>query len=117
MKNYKFNKNKVYKRIDVIQKYLFEITPKEYNSQPLSIKQALEFIFDYVVNDGGNYGKKRESAMGNMKTWFIFGYEKWGGLKPSYCLSPDGKCLKPLFFGLWIKCKYTEAQQDVAPKV
>jgi hypothetical protein len=41
--------------------------------------------------------------MGNMKTWFIFGFEKWGGLKPAYCIDNKGNKLKPLFWGIWIK--------------
>lgn len=45
--------------------------------------------------------------MGKMKIWFIFGFEKWGGLKPAYACIDDNKYMKPLFFGLWIKCKKT----------
>jgi hypothetical protein len=48
--------------------------------------------------------------MGNLKTWFIFGYEKWGNLKPAYVCRDDGKCLKPLFFGVWIRCVKPEVK-------
>jgi hypothetical protein len=43
--------------------------------------------------------------MGNLKTWFIFGYEKWGKLKPAYCCTADGIYFKPLVSGLWIRCR------------
>lgn len=42
--------------------------------------------------------------MGNMKTLLIFGFERWGNLKPA-CMYQENKCYKPLFLGLWIKCK------------
>ena len=41
--------------------------------------------------------------MGNIKTFLIFGFEKWGTLKP-ICMYKDGKYYyKPVFLGLWIK--------------
>ena len=47
----------------------------------------------------------RINKMGNIKTWFIFGFEKWGGLNPAYAYNDDNKYMKPLFFGLWARCK------------
>jgi hypothetical protein len=41
--------------------------------------------------------------MGNLKIWFIFGFEKWGNLKPAYHVNDKGICFKPLCFGLWIR--------------
>jgi len=40
--------------------------------------------------------------MGNMKTFFIFGYERWGGLRPDRMWTKDGRCYIPLFFGIWV---------------
>jgi hypothetical protein len=41
--------------------------------------------------------------MGNMKTWLIFGFRWWGGLRPSKKWKVTGECYKPLVFGLWIR--------------
>lgn len=41
--------------------------------------------------------------MGNMKRWFIFGFEWWGGLRPSEMTTADGKKLIPLILGIWIQ--------------
>ena len=46
----------------------------------------------------------RSNTVGNFKTFCIFGYEKWGGLKPDSC-EIHGKVFKPLIFGLWIRIK------------
>lgn len=47
--------------------------------------------------------------MGNFKSFWIFGFERWGGLRPAYMsknVGNDGKAwFKPLCFGLWIRCK------------
>jgi hypothetical protein len=43
--------------------------------------------------------------MGSMKTFFIFGFERWGNLKPSKMWLGKGKCYCPLFLGIWIRCK------------
>jgi len=41
--------------------------------------------------------------MGNMKTFFIFGFERWGWLRPARMWQKDGRCFIPLIFGLWIR--------------
>jgi len=52
--------------------------------------------------------------MGNMKIFLIFGYERWGRLKPeSACI--DGMFFKPLFFGIWIRF-FKTAKQDAERK-
>ncbi len=39
--------------------------------------------------------------MGNMKTWWIFGYEPWGNLRPASMTTKDGRKYIPLFWGIW----------------
>lgn len=46
--------------------------------------------------------------MGNMKTWWIFGFEWWGGCKP-FRMMKGNKVFKPIILGLWIEDK-TEAK-------
>ena len=41
--------------------------------------------------------------MGNMKTWWIFGFEWWGGLMPAKMWDPRGKCYTPLWWGFWVR--------------
>ncbi len=41
--------------------------------------------------------------MGHMNTWWIFGFEWWGGLKPTEMTTGKGVRYFPLFLGLWIK--------------
>ena len=40
--------------------------------------------------------------MGNFKAFGLFGYEKWGGLKPAQ-VKFKGKVYIPLFAGVWIR--------------
>ncbi len=40
--------------------------------------------------------------MGHMKTWWIFGFERWGGLRPEKMWTKDGRCFRPLILGLWV---------------
>lgn len=42
--------------------------------------------------------------MGSMKTFWIFGFERWGGLRP-ISMEKNGKVFIPLFLGLWIRVK------------
>ena len=41
--------------------------------------------------------------MGNMKTFWIFGFERWGGLKPAEMQTVNGDRFIPVIFGLWIR--------------
>lgn len=41
--------------------------------------------------------------MGHMRTWWIFGFERWGGLRPAMMMTKDGVKFVPLFLGLWRK--------------
>ena len=43
-----FGKIDVNFRTDTIVNYLYKLSEKDYNKQPLSIRQALEFIYDYT---------------------------------------------------------------------
>lgn len=53
--------------------------------------------------------------MGKMKIWWVLGFERWGGLKPFEMWEPDGKCFRPLVFGIWIRHpksdRHTHSQQ------
>jgi hypothetical protein len=42
------------------------------------------------------------SKMGHMKFWWIFGYERWGEVKPCQ-MEINSIVYKPLFLGLWIR--------------
>ena len=42
-------------------------------------------------------------AMGHMKTWWIFGFERWGGLRPAEMTTATGTRYIPFILGLWIK--------------
>jgi hypothetical protein len=42
-------------------------------------------------------------AMGNMKTWWIFGFEYWGSLRPAEMTTAKGVRYIPLFLGLWLR--------------
>jgi hypothetical protein len=42
-------------------------------------------------------------SMGNMKTWWIFGCEWWGDLRPAKMWTKDGRCFVPVVLGLWIR--------------
>jgi hypothetical protein len=44
------------------------------------------------------------NKMGNMKTWWIFGFEPWGGLRPAKMWTAGGRCFRPVMWGLWIRC-------------
>jgi hypothetical protein len=43
-------------------------------------------------------------AMGHMKTWWVFGFEWWGTMKPAGMTTAEGITYIPLFCGLWIRC-------------
>jgi len=39
--------------------------------------------------------------MGNMKTFWLFGFERWGGLRPAQMWTKGGRCFVPMCFGFW----------------
>jgi hypothetical protein len=41
--------------------------------------------------------------MGHMKTWLIFGFEPWFGMRPASMTNIKGTKFIPLFGGLWIR--------------
>ncbi len=41
--------------------------------------------------------------MGHMKTWWVFGFERWGGLRPTEMITKKGVRYVPLFWGLWLR--------------
>lgn len=41
--------------------------------------------------------------MGNMKFWWIFGFEWWGSLRPAEMKTARGDCYIPLFLGIWLR--------------
>jgi hypothetical protein len=41
--------------------------------------------------------------MGNFKSWWIFGFERWGGLRPASVTTKKGVVFIPLFWGLWLR--------------
>lgn len=41
--------------------------------------------------------------MGHMKTWWIFGFEWWGDLRPAEMSTSDGRVFQPWILGLWIQ--------------
>lgn len=43
--------------------------------------------------------------MGHMRTWWIFGFERWGGLRPAAMRKANGKKFVPLFWGLWVRTR------------
>jgi hypothetical protein len=51
--------------------------------------------------------------MGNMKTWWIFGYEPWGNLRPANMTTKDGRKYIPLFCGIWIKGDCMDEPQEI----
>jgi hypothetical protein len=51
--------------------------------------------------------------MGNMKFWWIFGFEWWGGLMPAEMTTAKGVRYVPLILGLWLK-RPTKRAADVA---
>ena len=40
--------------------------------------------------------------MGNMKTFWIFGYMYWGKSRPGKCWDKRGRCWIPIVRGLWV---------------
>lgn len=42
--------------------------------------------------------------MGNMKIFWIFGFERWGSLRPAQMMK-NGHVFIPLVLGLWIRIK------------
>ena len=42
--------------------------------------------------------------MGFMKTWWIFGFERCGKLRPAEMETADGIRYVPLCYGLWLQC-------------
>lgn len=51
--------------------------------------------------------------MGNMKTFFVFGFERWGGLRPAKAWNKNGRCFVPVFLGVWIRWPFA----DLSPKL
>lgn len=41
--------------------------------------------------------------MGHMKTWWLFGYEWWGKLRPAEMITQKGVRYVPLLWGLWLR--------------
>jgi len=41
--------------------------------------------------------------MDNMKRFWIFGFERWGRLRPAEMTTADGVRLVPLALGVWIR--------------
>jgi hypothetical protein len=41
--------------------------------------------------------------MGHMRTFWIFGFEWWGCMRPAQMTTADGRRFVPLFWGLWIR--------------
>ena len=46
-------------------------------------------------------------VMGNMKMLLVFGFERWGGLRPAKGWI-NGRCFIPLAFGLWIRWPFDD---------
>ena len=44
--------------------------------------------------------------MGNMKTFLIIAYERWGGLRPECAWDKKGRCFVPVILGIWIRCPF-----------
>ena len=38
-----------------------------------------------------------------MKTWWLFGFLRWGKLRPERMWQSNGRCYKPLDFGMWLR--------------
>jgi hypothetical protein len=53
--------------------------------------------------------------MGNMKFFWLFGFEWWGGLRPAEMTTAKGVTYVPLFWGLWVK-RLTKRAADVKPR-
>jgi len=51
--------------------------------------------------------------MSKMKTWWLIGYQRWGGLKPAAMWFPDGRCFRPLLLGVWIRDPYADTGYNV----
>jgi hypothetical protein len=51
--------------------------------------------------------------MGNMKFFWLFGFEWWGSLRPAEMTTAKGVTYAPLFLGLWVK-RPTRRAVDVA---
>ena len=43
--------------------------------------------------------------MDHMRTWWIFGYEPWGWMRPAKMTRIDGAVYKPLLLGLWLRVR------------
>lgn len=41
--------------------------------------------------------------MGKMKTYWLFAYEQWGGLRPAYVIDERGRVFVPVAYGFWIR--------------
>jgi hypothetical protein len=59
--------------------------------------------------------------MSKMKTWWLFGFQRWGGLRPVAMWFPDGRCFRPLFLGVWIRAnddwsQYTSMGDNVVER-
>lgn len=46
--------------------------------------------------------------MGNFKSFWVFGFERWGKLKPDNVTINGKTRFIPLCFGLWIRCRGVE---------
>lgn len=45
-------------------------------------------------------------AMGNLKTFGLVAFERWGGLRPACTWDSRGRCFVPLFGGIWVRRFY-----------
>ena len=49
--------------------------------------------------------------MGNMITFWFIGFEKWGNLRPEKMWHKDGRCFKPLIWGIWYRSPKEDKNQ------
>jgi hypothetical protein len=61
------------------------------------LNAVVTFFYHYYDNPW-----KQALKMGRMKTWWIFGFEWWGNVKP-FQMTKNNIVYKPLFLGLWFR--------------
>lgn len=54
--------------------------------------------------------------MGNIRTWWVFGFEWWGSLRPAEMITTDDRRYIPLFWGLWLRAQQNDDMKYQAPK-
>ena len=75
---------------------------KQWSNHKLIIKEDMENNIDISEEDRKKF-LRRINKMGHMRTWWIFGYEWWYGLKPMNMRTKEGIKYIPLFLGIWIR--------------